>query len=241
MFKSIIISQNTKNKCVKNLKNNSRKTINTISILDTDKDIIYFSTNNNKNRKRNEKKTQKIRNLNSYVKKKPNNLNKMIYSSSSKDLMINKSNRINKNNIINRSVTNNNSHNKISNKIKKNITINNGCLYSLNIKKRRNLSELPNEVNNNAYFYASKNNKHENKWHSGTGSTIFSSLSNFNLNSQKETLIKSGMALDLNGKNNIMKTVDYNRVTNNKKIINNYNLHKNKKNNIIDKQKNKCN
>ena len=37
-----------------------------------------------------------------------------------------------------------------------------------------------------------------------------------------------------------MKTVDYNRVTNNKKIINNYNLHKNKKNNIIDKQKNKC-
>ena len=240
MFKSIIISQNTKNKCVKNLKNNSRKTINTISILDTDKDIIYFSPNNNKNRKRNELNTLKIRNLNSYVKKKPNNLNKMIYSSSSKDLMINKSNRINKNNIINRSVTNNNSHNKISNKIKKNITINNGCLYSLNIKKRRNLSELPSEVNNNAYFYASKNNKHESKWHSGTGSTIFSSLSNFNLNSQKETLIKSGMALDLNGKNNIMKTVDYNRVTNNKKIINNYNLHKNKKNNIIDKQKNKC-
>ena len=113
-------------------------------------------------------------------------------------------------------------------------------MYSLNIKKRRNLSEIPNEEKNNTCFYALKNNRHENKYHSGTGSTIFTSLSNYNLNSQKETLIKSGMALDLNGKNNVMKTVDYNSVSNNKKIINNYNLHKNKKINIINKEKNKC-
>ena len=238
IFKSIV-NKNIKKKYIKN---NSRKKINTISILDTDNSCNSNKVINKINEKylspnKNELTSLKIRNVNSYIKKKPKNINKITscYSSSSKDLLIKSKNRVNK---INKSITNNNSNNKI----RRNNIINNGCLYSLNIKKRRNLSEVPIDAKNDVYLYIPKNNRHENRYHSGTGSTIFSSLSNYNLNSPKETIIKS--TLELNSKNNnnriIMKTVENNN--HNKKIINNindYNLNKNKK--INDKGKNMCN
>ena len=249
IYKNIMINKNIKNQ---SFKNTSKKKTNTISILDTDNSYSSNNTkkinknnsnNNNDNKCISTNKTNlvnnNIRNVNSYIKKQPKDIHRMssYYSSSSKDLLLkNNNNRIN--NIIisnNRSITNNNSTNKTNiNKIRKNNTINNGCLYSLNIKKRRNLSEIPNEMKNDIYFLVTKNNKHENKYNSGTGSTIFSSLSNQNLNSPKETLIKANnLELTLNNNKINMKTVD-NNPTCNKKLINNsnnYNLHKNKKSN----------
>ena len=253
-FKNIVLKNNTNKN--KSFRNTSKKKINTISILDTDNS--YNNKNNNNkiinkinignNRylspNKNEINSLKIRTVNSYIKKKPKNIHRIssCYSSSSKDLLVkNNSNRIN-NNIINysRSITNNNSNNKIIlNKSRKNNTINNGCLYSLNIKKRRNLSEIHNEMKSDIYFIVSKN-KHENKYNSGTGSTIFSSLSNYNLNSQKETITRPTFEQNLNNnKKIIMKTVEINNI--NKKYINNINncnLNKNSKINNNDNKKN---
>ena len=251
IFKNIKLKNN--NNKNQSFKNTSRKKINTISILDTDnsysnknnnKSINKINTGNNRylSPSKNEINSLKIRNVKSYIKKKPKNIHRIssCYSSSSKDLLIkNNSNRIN-NISHNRNLTNNNSNNKIVlNKIMKNNTINNECLYSLNIKKRRNLSEIPNEMKNDIYFIVSKN-KHENKYNSGTGSTIFSSLSNYNLNSQNETLIRPTLEQNLNNKKIIMKTVEINNnnTLNNLKNINNYNLHKNPKINISDNKNN---
>ena len=254
-YNNIIILKNNMTKSnVKNklYKNNSKKKIHTISILDTDNS--HKNKNNEKylSPSKNELTSIKIRNVNSYIKKKPKDIHRIssYYSSSSKDLLVKNNNNRIKINLTtnNRSITNNSSNNRINqNVIRKNNTINNGCLYSLNFRKKRNLSEIPNEMKNDIYFIVSKNNKHENKYHSGTGSTIFSSLSNYNLYSPKETIIKS--ALEQSLKNNINKVVlktveNNNNITNNKKIINNinnYNLHKNKKINIIDNDKICCN
>ena len=246
--KNFVIKKNVKNQ---SFKNTSKKKTHTISILETDNS--YNSNNNNHkilktNNRNNENKyispnknnlfNYNIRNINSYIKKQPKDVNRMssCYSSSSKDLLI-RSNNNRTTNIIssnnNRSITNNNSSNKANiNNIRKNNTINNGCLYSLNIKKRRNLSEIPNEFKNDIYYLVAKNNKTDNKYNSGTGSTIFSSLSNHNLSIPKESMVKANLELNLNNSNKLnMKTVDNNPI-NNKKLINNsnnYNLHKNKK------------
>ena len=262
IYKNKKININDNNNNNPNLKESSKKKQRVISILDTENS--YNSINNdisnnnfnkitNQNSKiylspnKNDLNNYKIRNANSYIKKQPKDLNKIsaCYSSSSKDLQAkNNNNRINNKTISNNISFNNNNgiRKKIHNKIRKNNTINNGCLYSLNIKKRRNLSEIPNELKSEIYFLMSKNNKHENKYNSGTGSTIFSSLSNYNLNSPKETIIKTTIDQNINNSNNrTMKTVENNNTINNKKIINNvnnFNLHKNKKNNINDNEKN---
>ena len=106
-------------------KNNSKKKIHTISILDTDNSNKNKNNNNNKiinenNEKylspsKNELTSIKIRNVNSYIKKKPKDIHKIssCYSSSSKDLLVkNNNNRINKINLTcnNRSINNNSSN-----------------------------------------------------------------------------------------------------------------------------------
>jgi hypothetical protein len=250
-YKNIMIKKNLKNQ---SFKNTSKKKTNTISIFELNNS--YSSNNNHKILKINNPNDENkyispnknniincnIKSVNSYIKKQPKDINRMssCYSSSSKDLLI-KSNNNRINDIIlsnNRSITNNNSLNATNiNKKRKNNTINNGCLYSLNIKKRRNLSEIPNEIKNDIYYLVAKNNKINNK-NSGTGSTIFSSLSNHNLSSPKESIIKGNLELNLNNNNKLnMKKVDNNPINNKKVVNNNYNLHKNKKINInIDKK-----
>ena len=252
---------------IKNTKNTSKKKLRIISILDTENSYNSINNNsnnnNNNNRINNQKNDEtylspnknvinnyKIRNANSYIKKQPKDLNKLssCYSSSSKDLKAkNNNNRIN-NKTISNNISFNNNHNgnrkKIHNIIRKNNTINNGCLYSLNIKKRRNLSEIPTELKSEIYYLITKNYKHENKYNSGTGSTIFSSLSNYNLNSPKETLIKATIDHNLNNSNNrTMKTVENNNPIN--KIINNnnniFNLYKNNNNKKINNNDNEKN
>ena len=230
-------------------KNSSRKKEKTISILDTENS--YNSKNNNNMNKKCINKNSpgniylshnkedltncNIKNIKSYIKKLPRDMHRVssCYSSSSKDLLINNSHK-------NYIIKSDNNSNKKNNNIKKNRTLNNGCLYSLNIRKRRNLSETPNEIKNDNNFHLSKKNKPENRYNSGTGSTIFSSMSNYNGNSQKETIAKSNLEQISNGKNKIiLNSYDDNNNTlpiNSKKIINNYysNINKNKKNNKCD-------
>jgi hypothetical protein len=255
-FKDINNNNNSIKNSLKNniknysFKNSSRKKEKTISILDTENSYNHKSNYNinqkyiNKNspgevylsHNKEDLTNCNIKNIKSYIKKLPRDMHRVssCYSSSSKDLLISNSH---KNNIVK---SDNNSNKKNANNIKKNRTLNNGYLYSLNIRKRRNLSETPNEIKSDNNFHISKKNRPENRYNSGTGSTIFSSMSNYNGNSQKETIVKSNLDQISNGKNKIiLNSVDDNNNTlniNSKKIINSFynNINKSKKNNDSD-------
>ena len=149
------------------------------------------------------------RNIKSYLKKLPNNKQRTSsgFLPSIKDLKVNKSN-------IN--ITENN----------KSFKVKSDYLFNINNRKRRNLSEIPNEVKNDFYFSILKMGKPEHRYNSGTGSTIFSSFSNYNNNSQKEAIIKTILEPSPTIKYNNNKKIILNSLDNNNTLSNNSNLNK---------------
>ena len=244
--KNIFAKDNIKNQ---SYKNSSRKNQRIVTLLD--KDNSEINSNNKTINKKVEKKNNlgdqylspnrkeiinfNIRNVKSYIKTQSKDMHRVscCYSSSSKDLVVsNNSQRINNSNISNN--PRNNVINKKYQKIKKNNTINNGCLYSLNIKKRRNFSEIPNDIKGDKYFQILKQNINENKNNNGTCSTIFSSLSYYNINSQKEAIVKPNLEQNSFRKYKIILNNEDNNIPKGNKIIinnfnNNSNEHRNKK------------
>ena len=200
----------------KSFKNTSRRKDYPETILDFNNSY----NNNNINLSKKDIINFHNRNVKSYLKKQPKNRDSSCYLPFLKDLKMNKSNvNISENN--------------------KSYKLNSICLKDINNRKRRNLSEIPNEVKNDFYFSILKKGKPEHRYNSGTGSTVFSSFSNYNNNSQKEAIIKTTLepspSIKYNNNNNkiILNTLDNNNTLRNYNNLNKYNyvIKFNKKNN----------
>ena len=200
----------------KSFKNSSRRKDYQESILD-----FNNSYNNNNNISKNGIINFNNRNVKSYLKKLPKNKERTssCYLPSLKDLKVNKSNV---------NISENNKSNKVIN----------NSIYNINNRKRRNLSEIPNEIKNDFYFSILNKGKPEHRYNSGTGSTIFSSFSNYNNNSQKEGIIKTSLEPSPSIKYNNNNKIILNTSENNNTLPNYNNLNKykyginfNKKNN----------
>ena len=197
----------------KSFKNSSRKKDYTEAIL---------NSNNSYNIKNNSLIKNDIicthnRNAKSNLKKLPKYKQRTssCYFPSSKDIKVNNSNA----NIL---------------ELNKSYKLNSDSLYNIKNRKRRNLSEIPNEVKSDLYFSILKKSKPEHRYNSGTGSTVFSSFSNYN-NSQKETIIKTTLepspSIRNNNNNNINRhKIILNVLDNNKTLPNYKNLNKYKNN-----------
>ena len=181
--------------------NSPKKKERTISILDSD-----TSYNKNANSKgllypnQNITKTKNVKPISPFYSSSPSNnnrkINKRIY------------------NLSNRS---NNKEEELCKKINKN------CFSSFGLRKRRNYSVLPTEIKNEEYLSSFRDGKSGNKHIRSTGSTIFSSLSNYNTINRKENYLNINSNLI-----NDNKVVGQN---NNKNLTPNYRYNKTEKNN----------